>query len=57
MTAEILTNPVTGEAMTVRESSPEIFKIQYTMAPRGRIAVLHYHPFSAQIIRVLAGEM
>jgi len=57
MEAEVLANPVTGELMTVLESTPEAFRVRYSLAPRSSIASAHYHPSREQRVSVLAGEM
>jgi quercetin dioxygenase-like cupin family protein len=54
---EILENPVTGEALRVLESTPAVFKVQYSLRPHGEIAGAHFHPGMQQKITVLSGEM
>lgn len=53
----ILENPVTGEAFRVLESTPDVFKVQYSLRPHGEIAGAHFHPGKEQQITVLSGEM
>jgi len=57
MNGEILENPVTGEALQVLESTPGLFKVQYSLRPHGEIAGAHFHPGKEQQITVLSGEM
>ena len=57
MNGEILENPVTGEALRVLESTPSVFKVQYSLRPHGEIAGEHFHPGKEQRITVLSGEM
>ncbi len=57
MIDEILDNPVTGEALRVLESTPGVFKVQYSLRPHGEIAGEHFHPGKVQQITVLSGEM
>ena len=57
MNEEILENPVTGEALRVLESTPSVFKVQYSLRPHGEIAGAHFHPGKGQQITVLSGEM
>jgi quercetin dioxygenase-like cupin family protein len=57
MSGEILENPVTGEALRVLESTPHLFKVQYSLRPHGEIAGEHFHPGMNQQITVLSGEM
>lgn len=54
---EVLENPVTGESMRVLESTPAVFKAQYTMRPHGEIAGAHFHPNGEHLLMVLSGEM
>jgi quercetin dioxygenase-like cupin family protein len=53
----MLENPVTGEALRVLESTPGVFKVQYSLRPHGEIAGAHFHPGKEQQITVLSGEM
>jgi quercetin dioxygenase-like cupin family protein len=57
MNGEILENPVTGEAMQILESTPSVFRVQYSLRPHGEIAGEHFHPGKEQQITILAGEM
>ncbi len=57
MNGQILENLVTGEAMRVLESTPGLFKVQYSLRPHGEIAGEHLHPGKEQRIQVLSGEM
>ena len=57
MSEEVLENPVTGEALRVLESTPEVFKAQYTLNPHSEIAGEHFHPHKEQTVTVLSGEM
>ncbi|MBX3024313.1 cupin domain-containing protein [bacterium] len=57
MSEERLENPVTGESMRVLESSPERFRVQYALRPRGEIAGAHFHPYGEQTVSVVSGEL
>jgi len=57
MNAEVLNNPVTGESMTVLESTPETFKFKFSLGPHGSIAGAHFHPSMEQRVSVVSGEM
>ena len=57
MNGEFLENPVTGEAMRVLESTPSVFKVQYSLRPHSEIAGEHFHPGKEQQITILSGEM
>ena len=57
MSEEILDNPVTGESMRILESTAQVFKVQYSLRPRGEIPGEHFHPQKEQLISVLSGEM
>lgn len=57
MSEEILRNCVTGEVMTVLESTPEVFRICFSLQPRCSIPGSHFHPGKAQRITVVSGEM
>jgi len=57
MDGELLENPVTGEALRVLESTPALFRVQYSLRPHGEIAGEHFHPGKEQRITVLSGEM
>ena len=57
MDAGILNNPVTGESMTVLESTPEIFKFKFSLGPHGSIAGAHFHPSMEQRVSVVSGEL
>ena len=57
MTDEILENPVTGERFLVLESTPERFKVQYSLRPHGEIPGEHFHPGKEQRVTILSGEM
>jgi len=57
MTEEVLENPITGERLRVLGSTPERFKVHYSLRPHGEIAGEHFHPDKEQRVTVLAGEM
>ena len=57
MTEEILENPITGERLRVLESTPERFKVHYSLRPHGEIAGEHFHPGKEQRVTILSGEM
>lgn len=57
MTEEILENPITGERMRILESTPERFKVHYSLRPHGEIAGEHFHPRMEQRVTVVSGEM
>ena len=57
MNEETLVNPVTGEAMTVLESTPDVFKAQYALGPGRSIPGSHFHPGKEQRVCVISGEM
>jgi quercetin dioxygenase-like cupin family protein len=57
MPEEVLENPVTGESMRVLESTPQLFKVQYTLRPHGEIAGEHFHPVERQRVSILSGEL
>jgi quercetin dioxygenase-like cupin family protein len=57
MAEEILENPVTGECFRVLESTPERFKVHYSLRPHGEIPGEHFHPGKEQRVTVLSGEM
>jgi quercetin dioxygenase-like cupin family protein len=57
MNEETLENPVTGELIRVLESTPERFKIQYSLRPHAEIPAEHFHPGKVQRITIVSGEM
>jgi quercetin dioxygenase-like cupin family protein len=57
MKVQTLENPVTGEVLEVLESTPAVFKCQYSLRPHGEIAGSHFHPGKEQRVTVLSGEM
>ena len=57
MAEEVLENPVTGERLQILESTPERFKVKYSLAPHGEIPGAHFHPGKEQQVTVLSGEM
>ena len=57
MNEETLENPVTGESFRILESSPALFKVQYSLRPHGEIAGAHFHPGKEQRLTILSGEM
>lgn len=54
---EILVNPVTGESMKVLESTPEAFKVEFSLGPHCSIPGSHFHPNKEQQVWVISGEM
>jgi quercetin dioxygenase-like cupin family protein len=57
MTEEILENPVTGESLRILESTPQSFKVQYSLRPHGQIPGEHSHPGKEQRVTIVSGEM
>jgi quercetin dioxygenase-like cupin family protein len=57
MTEAVLENPVTGERLRVLESTPERFRVHYSLGPHAEIAAAHFHPGMEQRVTVLSGEM
>jgi len=57
MPEELLENPITGEQLRVLESTPELFRVRYSLRPHGEIAGAHFHPGKRQKVTVLSGEM
>ena len=57
MAEEILENPITGERLRILESTPETFKVHYSLRPHTEIAAEHFHPGKQQRVTVLSGEM
>ena len=57
MGEEVLENPITGERMTILESSPQTFKARYSLGPHSEIPGAHFHPGKQQRVTVLSGEM
>src|SRR5262245_66207567 len=47
---EIISNPVTGEVIRVLESTPELFRMEFVLLPRGAVAGAHQHPVQQTII-------
>ncbi len=54
---EILRNPKTGETFRVLESTAEVFRFDFSLAPRAAIPGAHTHPQSEQRIEVTAGAL
>ena len=57
MSEEILRNSVTGEVMTVLESTPEAFRVRFSLGPHCSIPGSHFHPGKEQRVSVISGEM
>jgi quercetin dioxygenase-like cupin family protein len=57
MSEEILENPVTGESVRILESTPAVFKVQYSLRTHAEIAAEHFHPGKQQRVTILSGEM
>jgi len=57
MTEQILENPVTGESLRILGSTPDSFKVQYSLRPHGQIPGEHSHPGKEQRVTILSGEM
>jgi quercetin dioxygenase-like cupin family protein len=57
MTKEILENRVTGEAMTILQSTAEAFRFRFSLGPRCSIPGTHFHPNKEQRVSVISGEM
>ncbi len=54
---ETIFNPVTGEKLLVLESTPEVFRMGFSIDPHSEIAGEHIHPFQEQSVQVTAGEL
>ena len=57
MKYESLHNPKTTETLTILESTAEVFRFEFALAPRGEIAGAHVHPYQHQTLSVLSGTL
>jgi quercetin dioxygenase-like cupin family protein len=51
------TNPVTRETFRCLASTPEAYKMEWTVAPGGRVPFEHVHMYQDEVFHVQRGEM
>ncbi|MCC5640074.1 cupin domain-containing protein [Nostoc sp. CHAB 5844] len=52
---EVIVNPVTGDRMTILESSEAYAKIRFDLAPKAKGSPLHYHTQMSETFTVING--
>lgn len=57
MYSEAINNPITGETLYVLESNEDVFRMEFSIEPRGSIAAEHCHPHQQQTIYVVDGAL